>query len=75
MTAVPIGDGLAQLAQSEHPLAVLLARPLPEGCDPTRLEVYLGETEFVGALGIERAAFERMPLWRQTELKRERGLF
>lgn len=75
MTAVPIGDGLAQLAQSEHSLAVLLARPLPEGCDPTRLEVYLGDAEFVSALGIERTEFERMPLWRQTELKRERGLF
>lgn len=72
---MPIGAGLAQLAQSEHPLAVLLARPLPDGCDPTRLEVYLSEAEFVPALGVERALFERMPLWKQTDLKKERGLF
>lgn len=72
---VAIAAGLAQLAQREHPLAVLLARPLPEGCDPTRLEFYLGDGEFEKALGCTRAQFERMPLWKQTELKKQRGLF
>lgn len=70
-----IVDGLAQLAQREHSLAVLLARPLPEGCDPTRLEFYLADKDFVPALGVERHQFERMPLWKQTELKKSRGLF
>lgn len=56
-------------------MTVLLTRPLPEGCDPTRLEIYLTEAEFEPALGSTRAEFERMPLWKQTNLKKERGLF
>lgn len=74
-TVVSISEALSQLSQKEHPLAVLLARPLPEGCDATRLELYLSEADFVPALGCDRNEFERMPLWKQTNLKKERGLF
>lgn len=72
---MPIDAALAQLAQKEYPMAVLLGRPLPEGCDPTRLEIYLSDAEFWPALGMERSEFERQPLWKQTNLKKTRGLF
>lgn len=73
--SVPIAEALSQLTQKEHPLSVLLTRPLPEGCDPTRLEIYLSDADFEPALGCNRTEFERMPLWKQTNLKKERGLF
>ncbi|XP_046807051.1 uncharacterized protein LOC111675850 isoform X5 [Lucilia cuprina] len=72
---LPIVDVLQQLTQTEYPLDVLKERPLPEGVDPTRLELYLNDEDFVKALGITRTEFEQMPLWKQTNLKKEKGLF
>ncbi|XP_050337291.1 uncharacterized protein LOC126763630 isoform X13 [Bactrocera neohumeralis] len=71
----PITDVLKQLTQTEYPLAILKERPLPEGVDPTRLELYLNAADFQTALGMTSAEFEQMPLWKQTNLKKERGLF
>ncbi|XP_069967787.1 platelet binding protein GspB isoform X5 [Bactrocera oleae] len=71
----PITDVLKQLTQTEYPLAILKERPLPEGVDPTRLELYLNEADFQTALGMTSAEFEQMPVWKQTNLKKERGLF
>ncbi|XP_037907109.1 uncharacterized protein LOC119649162 isoform X6 [Hermetia illucens] len=71
----PIAECLSQLTQKEYPLAVLKQRPLPEGVEPTRLELYLNDSEFVPALGITRQEFDQLPVWKQTNLKKERGLF
>ncbi|XP_059216277.1 uncharacterized protein LOC106082465 isoform X10 [Stomoxys calcitrans] len=70
-----IADVLEQLSQTEYPLEVLKERPLPEGVDPTCLELYLNSEDFEKALGLTRGEFEQMPLWKQTNLKKERGLF
>ncbi|KPU77558.1 uncharacterized protein Dana_GF24919, isoform B [Drosophila ananassae] len=72
---VTISEMLAQMTQTEYPLEVLKARPLPEGVEPTRLEVYLNSDDFKLALGCSRAEFEQLPIWKQTKLKKERGLF
>ncbi|XP_044314129.1 uncharacterized protein LOC108052880 isoform X5 [Drosophila rhopaloa] len=72
---ITIGTMLAQMTQTEYPLEVLKARPLPEGVEPTRLEVYLNADDFQAALGCSRADFEQLPIWKQTKLKKERGLF
>ncbi|XP_037030396.1 supervillin isoform X2 [Bradysia coprophila] len=72
---VSISEALSQLSQKKHPLSVLLTRPLPEGCDPTRLEMYLEDDDFEVALGVPQSEFERMPLWKQTKLKKDKGLF
>lgn len=37
---------LARLTQSTYPPAQLLQRPLPDGVDPTRLELYLSQQHF-----------------------------
>lgn len=37
---------LTRLTQSTYPPAQLLQRPLPEGVDPTSLEVYLSPQHF-----------------------------
>nr|XP_036670786.1 mucin-17 isoform X6 [Drosophila suzukii] len=73
--SITIGTMLAQMTQTEYPLEVLKARPLPEGVEPTRLEVYLNAEDFRTALGCSRAEFEQLPIWKQTKLKKERGLF
>lgn len=41
-----VQEELARLTRSTYPLAQLLQRPLPEGVDPTRLEVYLAPHHF-----------------------------
>uniref|UniRef100_A0A3B3XPJ0 HP domain-containing protein n=1 Tax=Poecilia mexicana TaxID=48701 RepID=A0A3B3XPJ0_9TELE len=41
-----VEDVLARLCQNIYPLAQLQARPLPEGVDPLRLEIYLSDTDF-----------------------------
>ncbi|XP_054733801.1 supervillin-like isoform X2 [Anastrepha obliqua] len=71
----PVTDVLKELTQTEYPLAILKGRPLPEGVDPTRLELYLNAEDFQSALGMTTTEFEQMPLWKQTNLKKERGLF
>lgn len=39
-------DVLAKLCKTVYPLADLLARPLPEGVDPLKLEIYLSDEDF-----------------------------
>lgn len=41
-----VEDVLARLCQNSYPLAQLQARPLPEGVDPLRLEIYLSDQDF-----------------------------
>ncbi|XP_038820140.1 supervillin-like [Salvelinus namaycush] len=41
-----VEDVLARLCQNTYPLAELLARPLPGGVDPLRLEIYLSDQDF-----------------------------
>ncbi|KAI3374663.1 hypothetical protein L3Q82_021233, partial [Scortum barcoo] len=41
-----VEDVLARLCQKTYPLAQLQARPLPEGVDPLRLEIYLSDQDF-----------------------------
>lgn len=72
---IPLQECLSLLSQAEYPLSTLLSRPLPEGVDPTRLENYLSDAEFETALGLTQADFDQLPLWKQTNLKKERGLF
>lgn len=37
---------LARLTQSTYPIEQLLQRPLPDGVDPTKLELYLSPQHF-----------------------------
>uniref|UniRef100_A0A3B5MXV9 HP domain-containing protein n=1 Tax=Xiphophorus couchianus TaxID=32473 RepID=A0A3B5MXV9_9TELE len=75
-----VEDVLARLCQNIYPLAQLQARPLPEGVDPLRLEIYLSDTDFeVGETGLslemKREDYERLPGWKQVNLKKAKGLF
>ncbi|XP_056868719.1 villin-1 isoform X2 [Takifugu flavidus] len=48
---------------------------LPPGVDPCQREDHLTDKNFEGLLGTSRLEFERLPKWRQNELKKKAGLF
>ncbi|CAB1317093.1 unnamed protein product, partial [Coregonus sp. 'balchen'] len=64
-TIILVEDVLARLCQNTYPLAELLARPLPEGVDPLRLEIYLSDQDFEKALDMKREEYEGLPGWKQ----------
>ncbi|KAM9791401.1 supervillin isoform 8-T9 [Syngnathus typhle] len=70
-----VEDVLARLSQNMFPLDQLRARPLPEGVDPLRLEIYLSDRDFEEALEMKRDEYERLPGWKQVNLKKAKGLF
>ncbi|XP_051267287.1 LOW QUALITY PROTEIN: supervillin a [Dicentrarchus labrax] len=77
-----VEDVLARLCKTAYPLADILARPLPEGVDPLRLEVYLSDEDFEGvgaygkkALDMTREEYGALPSWKQVNLKKAKGLF
>ncbi|XP_028288330.1 supervillin a isoform X3 [Parambassis ranga] len=70
-----VEDVLARLCKTTYPLEELLARPLPEGVDPLRLEVYLSDEDFEKALEMSREEYGALPSWKQVNLKKAKGLF
>ncbi|XP_077008792.1 supervillin isoform X11 [Tamandua tetradactyla] len=70
-----VEDVLARLCKTVYPLADLLARPLPEGVDPLKLEIYLTDEDFEFALDMTRAEYHALPSWKQVNLKKAKGLF
>ncbi|XP_066519364.1 supervillin a isoform X2 [Hoplias malabaricus] len=77
-----VEDVLARLCKTTYPLAELQARPLPEGVDPLRLEIYLSDEDFEGvgaygkkALEMTRSEYEALPVWKQVNVKKSKGLF
>ncbi|NXT23995.1 SVIL protein, partial [Syrrhaptes paradoxus] len=70
-----VEDVLAKLCKTVYPLADLLARPLPEGVDPLKLEIYLSDEDFEVALEMTRDEYNALPSWKQVNLKKAKGLF
>ncbi|NXX47396.1 SVIL protein, partial [Tricholaema leucomelas] len=70
-----VEDVLAKLCKTVYPLADLLARPLPEGVDPLKLEIYLSDQDFQVALEMTREEYNALPSWKQVNLKKAKGLF
>ncbi|KYO46850.1 supervillin isoform B [Alligator mississippiensis] len=70
-----VEDVLAKLCKTVYPLADLLARPLPEGADPLKLEIYLSDEDFEVALEMTREEYNALPSWKQVNLKKSKGLF
>jgi len=62
-------------AKSSYTFAELTANPKPKGIDVGSLEKYLVDDEFVKVLGVNRAAFDALPAWKKTELKKQKKLF
>uniref|UniRef100_A0A4W5K7R0 HP domain-containing protein n=1 Tax=Hucho hucho TaxID=62062 RepID=A0A4W5K7R0_9TELE len=50
-------------------------KELPKGVDPSRREDYLSDVDLENLLGCSRSGFQRLPKWRQNDLKKKAGLF
>ncbi|KAM4717993.1 supervillin isoform 2-T2 [Anableps anableps] len=70
-----VQDALAQLMQTQYPVEELPRSPLPEGVDPQHLEVYLSDQDFQAILEMKRDEYASLPNWKQTDLKKSKGLF
>lgn len=72
---IPVENELSQLTRSTYPLEQLLQRPLPDGVDPIHLENYLSPEDFTKLMEMTLDEFQKLPAWRQTAVKKEKGLF
>ncbi|KAJ8715962.1 hypothetical protein PYW08_013247 [Mythimna loreyi] len=57
------------------PLAALQRRPLPDHVDPHHLERHLASPDFLEAFGMTKEEFSVLPAWKQTNMKKDVGLF
>ncbi|XP_050351467.1 uncharacterized protein LOC126774154 isoform X2 [Nymphalis io] len=57
------------------PLGALQRRPLPDHVDPHHLERHLASPDFLEAFGMTKEEFSVLPAWKQTNMKKDIGLF
>ena len=53
----------------------LLADPLPEGVDSTRLETYLSDEDFFQLFKMTQDEFAKLKKWNQDQLKKDVQLY
>lgn len=58
-----------------HPLDTLLKAPYPAGVEKTKRETYLSPQDFQSALGMDKAAFAKLPKWKQDGIKKKANLY
>ncbi|XP_029947925.1 advillin [Salarias fasciatus] len=51
------------------------ANELPEGVDPKQKEKHLSDSDFSCVFGMTKDDFVSLPLWKQLNLKKEKGMF
>ncbi|CAB4019168.1 supervillin isoform X5, partial [Paramuricea clavata] len=66
---------LAKLSRDRYSLAELLVRPLPEGVDPLKMEMYLSDEEFKEVFNMTKDEFNKLPKWKKLEQRKKAGLF
>ncbi|XP_072312819.1 supervillin [Eucyclogobius newberryi] len=70
-----VKEALAKLSKEQFSIEELTRKPLPEGVDPLRLELYLSDEDFKTLLGMSRVEFNALPNWKQKNLKKSKNLF
>eukprot|EP01105_Mastigella_eilhardi_P007811 TRINITY_DN194_c2_g2_i1.p1 TRINITY_DN194_c2_g2~~TRINITY_DN194_c2_g2_i1.p1 ORF type:complete len:804 (-),score=184.15 TRINITY_DN194_c2_g2_i1:27-2438(-) len=55
--------------------ADLVARRFPKGLNESKLEAYMSDAEFGTVMDMDKAAWEKLPVWKKEKLKREKKLF
>jgi hypothetical protein len=64
---------IIDLRSRTYTLEELLQRP--DTVDPSRLEAYLSDADFVKLFGCHPKEFDKLPLWKKEEQKKMLGLF
>ncbi|GAB1597773.1 uncharacterized protein LOC115211517 isoform X3 [Argonauta hians] len=72
---IDVEEELRRLTFVQYPLKDLLERPLPAEVDPLKLESYLCDDEFEAILNMTKAEYYALPVWKQSKLKQDIGLF
>ncbi|KAL1518089.1 hypothetical protein ABEB36_001766 [Hypothenemus hampei] len=72
---VELQKELQVLSRTTYSLEEIMQRPLPDGVDPTQLEIYLSSTDFQELFQMTKSEWEELPVWKKTALKKEKGLF
>ncbi|CAH8460041.1 unnamed protein product [Heterobilharzia americana] len=70
-----VDDLLASYSSAAYTLSDLQQRPLPPELDATCLEKYLNDKTFEAVFSMSREEFTKLPIWKQTEMKKPLGLF
>ncbi|KAK3860884.1 hypothetical protein Pcinc_033095, partial [Petrolisthes cinctipes] len=72
------GGGGGSTNGRTYPLATLREKDpekLPQGVDPVHKENHLSDGDFKTVFGMNREAFDKIPQWKQMNLKKKAGLF
>jgi len=77
MTFEPVGVPVAwkKYIEATHSVSDLKADQIPFGVDAGNLELYLDKATFEKHFGVSKEEFSTLPKWKQTEKKKESGLF
>eukprot|EP00794_Sanderia_malayensis_P005929 gene5929-6615_t len=70
-----VEDELAKLSKNSYSLEQLKGTDLPEGVDPTRAEQYLHDDDFSNLFSLTKEEFNKLPRWKQIQLKKDKGFF
>jgi hypothetical protein len=70
-----VTDRLKELSRVTYSYDELLMDPLPKGVDPTKLEIYLNDSEFKIVFEMTREEFNKLPQWKQEAKKKAVYLF
>ncbi|KAI6660891.1 hypothetical protein LOD99_13615 [Oopsacas minuta] len=68
-------DLLATYTRTRYTYEELTRRPLPEGVDPGKLEMYLSEQEFESIFNMKKIEFGKMQSWKQKLLREQYKLY
>ncbi|KAF2366738.1 Gelsolin-like domain [Trinorchestia longiramus] len=66
---------LAALSRLHYSPEELRHQPAPDGVDPSRLEDYLDDENFLEVIGKTKKEFAGLPRWKKLDLKKKANLF
>jgi len=72
--AVPAAAHSAPGGAQYYSYEALVDKNLPAGVDPARKEDYLSDEVFMKMFNMDRASFEKLPLWKRKRIKQKAGL-
>ncbi|KAF2069223.1 hypothetical protein CYY_009459 [Polysphondylium violaceum] len=72
---IPVKDVLKDYLKEIYTYEELLADPLPNGIDSTKLETYLPDDEFEKIFQMTRKEWEKIPVWKREGIKKSVFLF
>lgn len=71
-----VGEGYADPAEKTYTYEELRgASNRPSDVDPAKKEAYIADEEFLVVMGVSRPEFDKMPKWKQQNLKKAKDIY